>query len=240
MIPSSEFSSAFKLSLDSLSVSSVKLTAYCFMVTPRSSTLCRTLQYCHPQVKCHRQNKVTDAPSSKQAKVTTLPLVPNSNVNQSNPRKSTSYANVANGLFPKKDQAIIIDAVEGFDVKEYILAIAAVTSSRAILYGSRISNARVCVYLDSKETADNLVDVQQKITIQDVILPIRHLIIRNKRIVLSNVCPVIPHYVIEDRLGELGIQGKFISYLMTLRNYLSPSKFTTRILTTGYTLHLTL
>lgn len=91
-------------------------------------------------------------------------------------------------------------------MKEYILAIAALSSPGAILCGSRISNSRVCVSLDFIETADTLVDVHQKIEIQDVILPIRHLITRDKCIVLFNVCLVIPHYVIEDRLVELGIQ----------------------------------
>lgn len=60
--------------------------------------------------------------------------------------------------------------------------------------------------MDSKKTADTLIEEKRKITIQNHILEIKPLITRNKRIVLSNVCPVIPNYIIEQKFQELKIK----------------------------------
>ncbi|CAD6216496.1 GSCOCG00011340001-RA-CDS, partial [Cotesia congregata] len=109
--------------------------------------------------------------------------------------------------FPKKDQAIILEAIEGIDVKDYIFALAKLVPPSSIMFGSRIANLRVCIYLDSSKTADNLIEVSKTVQVKDQVLPIKPLVTRNKRVVLSNVCPVIPHYVITDKLEELGIRA---------------------------------
>lgn len=121
-------------------------------------------------------------------------------------QRPVSYANVTTS-FPKKDQAIILDAIEGIDVKDYIFALAKLVPPSSILFGSRIANLRVCIYLDSSKTADNLIEVSKTVQVKDQVLPIKPLVTRNKRVVLSNVCPVIPHYVITDKLEELGIKA---------------------------------
>nr|CAI5847940.1 unnamed protein product [Callosobruchus analis] len=67
------------------------------------------------------------------------------------------------------------------------------------------NNNRVCAYVATKELADELVDKHKVIIIKGIAVQIRPLISRNKRIILSNVCPVIPHYVVLDKLSELNI-----------------------------------
>ncbi|KAL4701872.1 hypothetical protein ACJJTC_012511 [Scirpophaga incertulas] len=62
----------------------------------------------------------------------------------------------------------------------------------------------VFVFASTKDLADELVDTHQCITINTQKLPIRPLT-RNKRIILSNVCPVIPHKVLENKLQEMNI-----------------------------------
>ncbi|CAH4033135.1 unnamed protein product [Pieris brassicae] len=51
-----------------------------------------------------------------------------------------------------------------------------------------------------------LVDVQQYVTIQNKKFRIRPLISRNKRIILSNVCPIIPYKELEKKLEEINVK----------------------------------
>lgn len=62
------------------------------------------------------------------------------------------------------------------------------------------------MYLANNQTADDLIDKFREIKIKEKVLPIQPLITRNKRIVLSNVCPVIPYYVLEEKLTELNVR----------------------------------
>ncbi|CAD6228488.1 GSCOCG00012050001-RA-CDS, partial [Cotesia congregata] len=121
-------------------------------------------------------------------------------------QSSLNYARVAvNDNFPKKDQAIIIDVIEESQISEYARALARLIDPTLIRFMSRISNNRVCVYLANKQTADNLIDKFKEVKINGKTLPIRPLISRHKRIILSNVCPVIPHYILEEKLLELNV-----------------------------------
>lgn len=121
------------------------------------------------------------------------------------PSTVSSYANVTSTTcFPKKDQAIILDAIDGVTLKDYLISLSSILPTTAIRFVSRISNARICIYLDTKNTADNIIG--KKITIQNICLEIKPLISRNKRIVLSNVCPVVPNYIIEQKFQELNIK----------------------------------
>lgn len=117
-----------------------------------------------------------------------------------------SYATVTqNTMFPKKDQAIIIDALENVQIKDYAQALGKIIDPSQIRFLSRISNNRICIYVSSKVIADEIVDKIKYVTIQNQKLPIRPLISRNRRIIISNVCPIIPHIEIEKKLLEMNI-----------------------------------
>lgn len=138
---------------------------------------------------------------------------------------TVSYANVTSKTtFPKKDQAIIIDSIDGIMLRDYLIALSTVTKPTSIRFISRIANSRVCVYMDTKQTADELVDVIKKVKVKDNILEIRPLITRNKRIVLSNVCPIIPHEVIIEKFNEINI--KILSPITFMRVGISEPGFT--------------
>lgn len=123
-----------------------------------------------------------------------------------NERKS--YANATSSdVFPTKDQAIVIEAREGISIKEYTNEVAKITDPRNIRFISRISNNRICIFLSSKEEAENLTDKHKLITIKDQELTIRPLINKHKRVIISNVCPVIPHMIIEKELAKLKIKN---------------------------------
>lgn len=154
------------------------------------------------------------------------------------PTPTVSYANVTSkSTHPTKEQAIVIDSIDGIMLRDYLLSLSTVTKSTSIRFISRIANSRICVYMESKQSADDLVDKVKKIKVKDHLLEIRPLISRNKRIVLSNVCPIIPHEVLEEKFNELnvkilspitfmkvGIPDAGFSHIMSFRRqfYVSP------------------
>lgn len=109
-------------------------------------------------------------------------------------------------MFPTKEQAVIVDSTEKYQIKDYAQAFAKVINPSDIRFLSRISNNRVCVFVSSKSIAEDLVEKQKCIKINDQTIPIRYLINRNRRIILSNVCPIIPHREIENKLLEYKIE----------------------------------
>lgn len=124
-----------------------------------------------------------------------------------NASNKASYAQIANHVqFPTKEQAVVFDAVEGITVQEYTRALSKITDSKNIRFVSRISHSRVCFYLNSKDTADKLTDSHAKIHIGQHVLEARPLISKAKRIIISNVCPIIPHDVIGEELVKKNIR----------------------------------
>lgn len=115
-----------------------------------------------------------------------------------------SYAQMIQNIqVPTKEQAIVLDAVDGLSVSTYTLAIGKITEPANIKYISRISNGRVCIYLNSKETADTLIG--RKVNIGPHSLEIRPLVTRAKRIIISNACPIIPNETILWALAQVNV-----------------------------------
>ena len=104
--------------------------------------------------------------------------------------------------FPTKEQAIVMDAMDGITIKEYTIAIGKIVSPENIRFVSRISNNRVCIYLSSESLVDTLTVPNCSVRLGKHILRIRPLISKAKRVIISNVCPVIPHSIIEEKLKE--------------------------------------
>ena len=107
--------------------------------------------------------------------------------------------------FPKKEQAIVTDAVEGLQIKDYVLAVGKLIGPQNIKFASRISQDRVCIYLSSQDLAGKITAPGSKVNIGSHTLSLRLLVSKAKRIILSNVCPIIPHSVIEKTLLEFDI-----------------------------------
>lgn len=79
---------------------------------------------------------------------------------------SVSYAQMAQKVqFPTKDQAIILDTVEGITIHEYTLVTARLTDPSNIRFASLISQGQVCLYLSSKEIANKLAESHTKVSI---------------------------------------------------------------------------
>lgn len=108
--------------------------------------------------------------------------------------------------FPKKNQAIILNTVEGIPIKSYITALGKTVGPKNIRFASRISNNRICVYLASKECVEKFMLDHAGVSIGDVYVTARRLITPSTRVILSNVSPSIPHNIIREALIKAGLK----------------------------------
>lgn len=73
-----------------------------------------------------------------------------------------SYAQIAQqSALPTKEQAIVLDAIEGITIKEYTVTIGNINGPNNIRFVSRISNGRVCIYCNNQEVVDKFIDTHQ-------------------------------------------------------------------------------
>ena len=94
----------------------------------------------------------------------------------------------------------------GITIKDYILIVGKALKATSIRFASRIANNRICMYLAGKTSADNLTSDNSNILTKDRLISVRLRNVKTKRIILSNVCPIITHNVILDAFKQMGIR----------------------------------
>ncbi|XP_063915606.1 uncharacterized protein LOC135131690 [Zophobas morio] len=65
--------------------------------------------------------------------------------------------NPCSPLFPAKDQAIVLSAIKDVKLTEYVVAIGDIVTSKNVIFASRMSNDRICIYLSHKSYVDQIV-----------------------------------------------------------------------------------
>ncbi|CAI6364022.1 unnamed protein product [Macrosiphum euphorbiae] len=133
-----------------------------------------------------------------------LPPLSTSNHPQTTSQR-TFAETTANESFPKKDQAIIFNTIQDIPQIEYIKAFSLLTAPKNIKFASRVSNNRFCIYFSNKIIVDQIIEKQPFITINKTEIPYRRLINPAKRIIISNVQPIIPHDTIANAINALSI-----------------------------------
>lgn len=93
---------------------------------------------------------------------------------------------------PTKNNAIILPFVQGLFIDDYLSGLCDIIPPREILYASRISNDRVCVYLSCEKSVHDAIQVGYIKTKMGHI-SLRRMINRTERLTLSNVMPSIPN-----------------------------------------------
>ncbi|KAL7305190.1 hypothetical protein TKK_0002581 [Trichogramma kaykai] len=84
-----------------------------------------------------------------------------------------------------------------------------------MLYSSRISNNRACIYVSSKELVEKITNKSPFLTINSIQVAVRPLVAKLQKVVISNVAPPIPHYIVQSALENLNI--KCCSPIVTLK-----------------------
>lgn len=150
-------------------------------------------------------NNVSDYRGSPK-NLSTSTVSNNPNVNHQPNKKMSFSGAVKASAFPKKEQAIIFPVVEGLQVRDYVVATGDLVDPKEILFASRMSNNRVCLYFSSKNVVNDFIENHGGIQVNDIFISARKLILPAQRIILSNVSPCIPHSVVEEELKNKGLK----------------------------------
>jgi len=134
------------------------------------------------------------------------------NVNNENNVKSYAAATgresfATNFVFPGRDQGLLLPALSGISKNEFIVGIGKLVGPKNVIFASRISNGRICIYLSSKDILDKFMQEHKGIKLGDEFLAARRLITPSKKVILSNVSPSIPNSVIYDELKRLNLKA---------------------------------
>lgn len=140
------------------------------------------------------------------------------------PNTHKTFAEItANVSFLKKDQAIIFNTIQDVPQIEYIKAFSQLTPPNNIKFASRISNNRFCIYFASKNIVEKIITKQSFITINNTKIPYGRFINPAKRIIISNVQPIILHDIISEAIYNVSI--KMLSPIMFLKAGFSNDEF---------------
>lgn len=148
--------------------------------------------------------------------------------NMENQESQPNYANATKTtlapVFPKKEQAIILNAVENLTLTDYVVAIGElVPQPKNIIFAFYMSNKRVCIFLSSVDLVNNIVKNHSSLQIQNNDVGIRRLITPARRVILSNISPTIPHAYLEQILKDLKL--KVVSPVSFLRAGITKDTF---------------
>jgi hypothetical protein len=143
------------------------------------------------------ENLVPDTPKNMENNLTHQNIV----------TKNKTFAETLNpNPFPKKDQAIIFDIEnEEIQLKDYIIEIGKIIKPENIIFVSKISKKRMCIFLSTKDLTNKLIQDNENIVVQGQNIKLRKLYNPDKRIILANVYPNIPHETIIEALKENNI-----------------------------------
>lgn len=107
---------------------------------------------------------------------------------------------------PKRDQAITLDTIPETNLEEYLTALANVINPQKIIFASRISDQRICIYFTDQETVEKLIKEQKTLTIGENQIVIRRLNNPSTKLIISYAWPEIPNETIAQKLIEIGLK----------------------------------
>lgn len=91
------------------------------------------------------------------------------------------------GDLPKKDQAIILEAIDEFTSRDYALALGKVINPSDMVTVIHISNKRILFVLSSRKLVEKLTDETTTINIKGTNIEIQSYIPKTKSVIISNV-----------------------------------------------------
>ncbi|KAJ8671609.1 hypothetical protein QAD02_002868 [Eretmocerus hayati] len=118
-----------------------------------------------------------------------------------------SFGKVAEQFqFPTEDQAVILDAVEGSTINDYVPALVRVINAQDDAHVSRISGSRICFYLKTKALVDELTVTETNVNIGKHALSVRRLLSKVKRVTISYFHPRIPDSDSMEEWAKMNIE----------------------------------
>ena len=148
--------------------------------------------------------------------------------------KKTFSSVVNNDIFPSKNQAIIFSHMEGAPAAYYARKVAdKLGGANNVLHCMKISKERVRMYLKTRQIAEKFMNEGGEIEINQQVIKARWYIQENndKKLIITNVPPHVPHDIILDVFKTHGITPsspmKFLHLTQEdgLTNILSEKRF---------------
>lgn len=117
-----------------------------------------------------------------------------------------SYSNILKAdIYPSKHHAIILQKHENIEFTEYILALRDIIDLKQITDAYPMSFSRICVYLKTKDLADEIVENHKYIIIKGHQIQIRKLVTPSRRLIIS-VPANIPNELLIQHLTQNNIK----------------------------------
>lgn len=123
-----------------------------------------------------------------------------------------SYANrvkqttIRNINYPKRDQAIIMTAYDNISIGDYVTKLLEYIKPTQIIGASRVGQGKICIYLDNKETANQIISNHPIINISGKEVKITSNSTPTTKIIISHVELSLPNPAIEQKLKEIGFK----------------------------------
>lgn len=109
--------------------------------------------------------------------------------------------------FPSKKQAIVFTSIDGAKLQDYLIPLGELIHPKNILFCSRLSNNRICMYLSSEAVVEKFMNSNGgTIEVNKEIIHARRYVTPSERLVLSNVCPSIPNNILVEELKNIGLE----------------------------------
>uniref|UniRef100_A0A1Y1LV00 CCHC-type domain-containing protein n=1 Tax=Photinus pyralis TaxID=7054 RepID=A0A1Y1LV00_PHOPY len=135
-------------------------------------------------------------------------------------------------VFPSREQGILFPAIDRLSKNDYVISVGTLVGPKNVIYASRVSNSRMCICLSSKTLVDDFIANHKGITVGNVFIPARRLVLPAKKIILSNVSFCIPNDVLAEELKRAnlklvsgitcinaGIGDKDYAHVLSFRRY---------------------
>ena len=59
-------------------------------------------------------------------------------------------------IFPSKEQAVVLNATENLELMDYVKTIGNIVTPKNVLFASKISKERICIYLSATSWVDEV------------------------------------------------------------------------------------
>ena len=103
--------------------------------------------------------------------------------------------------YPKEDQGIIFNHLEGTKIRDYLLAIhQLIGGAKNILAASRVSGSRVIIFLASREMVEKFQKEHGGFHLGTSFVKTRVIKTPATKLIISNISPTVPNTAIEDQL----------------------------------------
>lgn len=137
---------------------------------------------------------------------TTITTSNNQSQTNTQPHSTLSYSNIVKtDMFPTKENAVVLQKQENFQIADYILGFSNITDLKNIVDAYPMSFNRIAIFFRTAEIASEITKKYTHINIKNVAVPIRSLISPAKRMIIT-VPAYIPHEHIKNILESYNVK----------------------------------